>query len=142
MLYNQFYSELGKLLYAVADVDGLISAKEKKALHELVKKELVVAEKNTDEFGTDAAWYAEFEFDFMDETIAEPEAAFESFINFIEEHKTAISISMLIASKKAALQLSRVYYHTNIKEKQLLKKLNRIINMLLKEKSKITLNIL
>src|SRR5690606_13704785 len=79
MLYRQFYSELGKLLYAVADVDGMISQKEKKALQELVRKELVPVEKHTDKFGTDVAFYAEIEFDFLEDSMVEPEEAFESF---------------------------------------------------------------
>ena len=39
MIYREFYSELGKLLYAVADIDGVITEKEKKKLKEIVKKE-------------------------------------------------------------------------------------------------------
>ena len=74
MLYKNFYSELGKLLYAVADIDGVITQAEKKALHEIVKKELVPAEKHTDEFGTDAAYYAEIEFEYLDEEQMDAEA--------------------------------------------------------------------
>ena len=136
MLYKQFYSELGKLLYAVADVDGMISAKEKKVLHELVRNELVKTEKNTDEFGTDAAWYTEFEFDIMDELNIDPEIAFESFLNFIEDHSSAINVNMLLASKKVASELAEVYFHTSKKEKYLLQKLNKKIDFLLEEKLK------
>ncbi len=52
MLYKKFYSELGKLLYAVAEIDGIITNKEKKALLEIVKKELVPADNHIDKFGT------------------------------------------------------------------------------------------
>ena len=125
MQYKQYYSELGKLLYAIADVDGVITAKEKKALLDIVKKELVPVETNTDEYGTDAAFYTEFEFEIMDDTIMEPGAAFESFINYIEDHHTAIDNKMISATRKVATKLAAVYYHTNKKEKELLTALNK-----------------
>lgn len=33
---KMFYAELGNLLYAIADVDGMISHQEKEELHELI----------------------------------------------------------------------------------------------------------
>ena len=85
MVYKQFYSEMGKMLYALANVDKEASQKEVKTLKELVRKELVPKESSIDVYGTDAAYYTEFEFDVLAETMMfEPEAAFESFINYIE----------------------------------------------------------
>ena len=52
MDYRVFYSELGKLLYAVADADGVVSKEEKKSLYDLVKTRLAHKEVHTDEFGT------------------------------------------------------------------------------------------
>lgn len=123
MVYQQFYSELGKLLYAVADVDGVISQKEKKALKEMVRKELVPAEKHTDKFGTDVAFYAEIEFDFLEESMIESEEAFESFITFVENHHTAINKNMRDVILKIAKSLADAYHKTNKKEKVLLEKL-------------------
>lgn len=134
MMYRTFYSELGKLLYAIADIDGSISKKEKQKLQDIVKKELVPAENNTDEFGTDAAYYAEFEFDIADDAIMEPEVAFESFMNYIDNHKTAIDKRMISATRKVAGELSEAYYHTSKKEKELLEKLNKKLDDILKEK--------
>lgn len=125
MLYRHFYSELGKLLYAVADVDGVISQKEKMALKELVKKELVPAEKHTDKFGTDVAFYAEIEFDILEESMIEPEEAFESFILFVENHHTAINKNMRDVILKIAKSLADAYHKTNKKEKALLEKLEK-----------------
>ena len=102
MLYKDFYSELGKLLYAVADIDGVITQSEKKVLHEIVRKELVPAEKHKDEFGTDAAYYAEIEFEYLDEEIGDADAAFNSFIDFVEEHHTAFDAKM----KKVCLHVA------------------------------------
>jgi len=130
MEYKDFYAELGKLLYAVADIDGVITQKEKKALQDIVKKELVPVEMHTDEVGTDAAYYTEIEFDFLDEEIGDTEAAFNSFIDFVEEHHTAFDERMKKVSLHVAKELANAYHGTNKKEKKLInelrKKLNRI----------------
>jgi len=133
MKYNQFYSELGKLLYAIADADGNISEKEKTAVKELVKKELVPLEPTMDEFGTDAGYYAEFEFDIMDESVTDPEDAFESFLNYVEDHKTAIDSSMIDKAKKLATRVAEAHHHTNKKERQLLEKLNKKLSEIQKK---------
>jgi hypothetical protein len=123
MFYRQFYSELGKLLFALANVHGVIPKKEKEALKELVKKELAPAEKHTDKFGTDAAYYTEMEFDILEDSMPDPEQAFESFLFFIENHHSAIDDRMRHVTLKVAKKLADTYHGTNKKEKELIKKL-------------------
>jgi uncharacterized protein YeaO (DUF488 family) len=123
MIYKELYSEIGKLLYAVADVDGLITKQEKKKLQDIVKQELAPAEKHIDQYGTDTAFYTEFEFDFEDEQIAEPETALNSFIDFIEDHHTAFTKKMKNACLHVAEELAAAYHGTNKKEKALIKTL-------------------
>lgn len=135
MDYKQFYAELGKLLYAVADVDGMISEKEKKSLQEIVRKELVPIEDSLDHFGTDSAFYTNFEFDILDDAIEDPAIAFESFIQFIENYQSDIDIKMIHATRKVAIQLANAYKNTNKKEKELLSTLNKKLNALLKEQN-------
>jgi hypothetical protein len=125
MSYKEFYSELGKLLYAVADIDGVITQKEKNKLHDIVRKELVPAESHKDEFGTDAAYYSEIEFEFLDEEIGDTETAFNSFINFVEEHHTAFDEKMIRVCLRVARELAAAYRGTNKKEKMLVDKLRR-----------------
>ena len=123
MIYSEFYSELGKLLYAVADIDGFISQKEKRKLKEIVRRELVPEEKHADDYGNDAAFYTEMEFDFLDENMSNPEAAFESFIDFVSEHHTAFDEKMKNVCIRIAKELAYEYRATNKKEKQLIEKL-------------------
>ena len=125
MIYKEFYSELGKLLYAVADIDGVINQKEKQAMKDIVRKELVPAENHTDAFGTDAAYYTEMEFDFLDEEIGDAEAAFESFIAFVEEHHTAFDEGMKKIALHIVKELASAYRGTNKKEKALIEKLKK-----------------
>ena len=123
MIYSEFYSEVGKLLYAIADIDGFISPQEKKKLQEIVRRELVPIEKHGDEYGTDAAFYAETEFNILDENSSDPETAFESFIDFVDEHHTAFDEKMKNVCIRVAKELAYAYRGTNKKEKMLIDKL-------------------
>ena len=130
MLYKDFYSELGKLLYAVADIDGAITQSEKKVLHEIVRKELVPSEKHKDEFGTDAAYYAEIEFEYLEEEIGDADAAFNSFIDFVEEHHTAFNEKMRKVCIHVAKEIANAYHKTNKKEKLIIKRLKEQIELI------------
>jgi uncharacterized tellurite resistance protein B-like protein len=130
MLYTEFYGELGKLLYAVADVDGAITQKEKKALREIVSKELAPAEKHKDIYGTDAAFYAEAEFDFLEAEDADAETAFNSFIDFVEDHHTAFDDRMIDVCLKVAYKIASAYKRKNRREKVLAEKLKEKLSKL------------
>jgi hypothetical protein len=47
-----FYSELGKLLYAVANADGTISVQESAEISNQIRERLLHREMNTDRFGS------------------------------------------------------------------------------------------
>ena len=70
--------ELGKLFYSVAKSSGKVEKEELRKLHQMVHDELVPAESDTEEFGTDSAYYAEIEFDILVTNDADPRAAFDS----------------------------------------------------------------
>ena len=130
MLYRQFYSELAKLLYAVANIDGKISNKEREELRTIVRTELVPAEKHVDGFGTDAAYYAEIEFGILEETVAEPEAAFESFLNYIDKHHSAVDNRMRELSLRVAKKIADSYHKRSNKEKALMARLEKALTAL------------
>ncbi|MCX6312945.1 MAG: hypothetical protein NT084_15095 [Bacteroidetes bacterium] len=128
MLYQEFYSELGKLLYAVADFDGTITKKEKRTLYEIVRKKLVPSEKHKDEFGTDVAYYVGMEFDYCDEENSDPEIAFSSFIDFVEEHHTAFDAKLKKVCLLAPLELAKANHKTNKVKKLLIRRLKNEID--------------
>jgi hypothetical protein len=134
MNHQLFYSELGKLLYAIADADHFISNSESATLKNVVRNELVFLETSMDPFKTESAYYTEFEFDFLDETIADPKDALQSFIDFIEEHKNEISRKLLLASRRAATKIAEAYHNTNQQENVFLKEAESHINKILQEK--------
>ena len=128
MIYHEFYSELGKLLYAVADIDNVITQQEKKALQHIVTHELLPAESHTDSFGTNAAFYSEIEFDFMDESIGDAETAFESFKSYVDEHHTAFDEKLKKTCLHVIEELAAAYYGTNKREKELIDELKKTLN--------------
>ena len=135
MLYQEFYAELGKLLYAIADFDGIITRKEKKMVDRIVKNKLVPAEKHMDEFGTDVAYYARMEFDFCDEENSDPEIAFSSFIDFMDEHHSAFDEKIKRVCLRAPLEMSNANHKTTKKKKFLIQRLqNEIERINMKDK--------
>jgi hypothetical protein len=123
MQFQDFYTELGKLLYAVAKVDGVITKEERKALMEIVEKELAPLESSTDEFGTDAAYITKFEFDVLEEQMTPAEDAFNDFIDFVEEHHKAFKPNIKSICIKVTEELAADYHGTNKKEHALIEKL-------------------
>jgi len=123
MIYRQFYSEVGKLLYAVAAVDGNVQKQEYDKLREIVEKKLVPEEHSTDQFGTDNAYYAEIEFDILLDRGTGYKTCFESFCNFVEEHKTAFDKHLKTMITNLAKELAHVYRGTNSRESELIKQL-------------------
>jgi hypothetical protein len=134
MIYKQFYSALGKLMYSIANADGSISSIERETLHNIVSKELLILKTGKDEFGSDASFYTEFEFDILEEANADTEVSFESFINFVEKHKTGIDDKLLSVAKKISSEIAESHHHKSEKEKELLKKLNHKLNSILRER--------
>lgn len=130
MKHEQLYSELGKLIYAIANIDGVITQKERDALLNIVTNELIPAENQEDNFGTNTAHYSEIEFEFLEEQISDSDSAFNSFVDFIDEHHSAFDKNMIKVCLHIVDEISSAYRKTNKKEKQLIdllkQKLERI----------------
>ena len=124
---REFYSETGKLLYAVAEADGVISKREREALHNLIQSRLAQREKHTDEFGTNDAWYTEFEFEVAEEQGMSPEDAFNSFAEFIDENKNKLDRDLKEICIILADRLAESYHHTNKREKSIIQKLKETL---------------
>jgi hypothetical protein len=127
MIYKNFYSEVGKLLYALAKADGQISAEEINEIHQLVLKDLVPLEDSSDEFGTDSAYYVEMEFDFLNENSYDPDVAFDSFISYVEDHYTAFDERLKTAIMDVAETLINSFHSTSIKDHNYMVKLRQTL---------------
>ncbi|MFT4753168.1 MAG: hypothetical protein ACI85Q_000706 [Salibacteraceae bacterium] len=129
MIYKNFYSEVGKLLYALAKADGSITLEEVNLIHKLVLKDMVPLESSTDEFGTDSAFYIEMEFDYLNENFHDPDVAFNSFIDYVDEHYTAFNDTLKYAVYNIANTLTHSYHETNIKDHYMMEKLKKVLHL-------------
>jgi uncharacterized tellurite resistance protein B-like protein len=127
MDYRELYAEIGKLLYAVADADGIISKEEKDNLHNLIQTRLLHKETHTDEFGTNDAWYAEFEFDVAEDQDLTAEEAFKSFLEYIEANRKFFTEDIRLLCLTLADRIADSYKHTNQQEKKLIQNLREAL---------------
>jgi hypothetical protein len=123
MDYREFYAELGKLLYAVADADGIISPQERESMYQLIRTRLMHREVHTDEYGTNDAWYAAFEFEVAEEQGMSPEEAFTSFSEFLDRRRHEINPETKQVCLLLADRLAESYRHTNRREAELIQQL-------------------
>jgi len=124
---REFYAETGKLLYAVAEVDGVITKREKQSLHKLIQNRLAHRETHTDEYGTNDAWYTAFEFEVAEEQGMTSEDAFNSFVDFIQDNRNKLDRDLKDIGFILAERLAESYHQTNKKELELIQKLKEIL---------------
>ena len=122
---QKFYAELGRLLYAIAAVDGRIHAKAAATMKRVVAEQLVPQEAALDHFGTDQAYITEFEFDIQAEQAASPEEAFDSFTTYLAQHKDRLCIEQKELILRAADVVAHAFHGMHAKELRLLAELKR-----------------
>jgi hypothetical protein len=123
MDHIQFYKELGKLLYAIANADGMIREKEVAGLQKIIAEELVPQEVEVDEYGVNDAWYTEYEFEELEENAADVETAFNHFVNYYKEHRSEINQEMKVNCMRVAEKAAQNFVNMDHFEKFYLKKL-------------------
>lgn len=73
----------------MAAIDGKIAPKELKELRRMVREELIPREKHNDEFGTDAAFAVEFQFDVLEGSGTPSSDAWEEVKEYLN-HNSAL----------------------------------------------------
>ena len=129
MIIRNYYKELGKLLYAVAKADGKINPHEAEELKRIIKSELVPSEKETDEFGSDTAFYIEFEFDIYEEMDIDADVAYDSFISFVKEHNNYVTLEMREKAYYLATNVCDAFKGKNKAEKNLITRLKKDLQL-------------
>jgi hypothetical protein len=118
----RLYSEVGKLLYAIAASDKKISDAEKRTLLSSTHKALSKI-KETDRYGTPVLFYSEIEFAFLEEELVDPEDAIRSFINYIEEHYSAITLKEIELIRELAWEVATSFNNIDQAENKMLNKM-------------------
>ena len=127
MDYRKYYNELGKLLYAVANVDGTVQQKEIEELRKLVREELMHLEDTEDDYSMDAAFFTEFEFDYMrEENTTSSEELLQSFKDYLE-NTPELRPSMKQAARRAAHRIAEAFAGVNKKEEAILEKIDGML---------------
>jgi uncharacterized tellurite resistance protein B-like protein len=118
--YKKFYKNLGKLLYAIAKADGKIQEPEVKAIHDLVTTDLAPIEESTDNFGTDAAFFAEFEFEILRDQEANKDRAYQKFLEFLKENDKHIGLPLRNLILSSVEKVAEAYHGTEEAEAKLI----------------------
>ncbi len=132
---KQYYKELGKIVYAVAAVDGTINPEEVKALHEFVQKDLSNHELNIDSSGMNEAFYVDFEFENSAKKNIDINTGIKSYVKFIHANYETGDELLLQRSVKLLETVTNVY--TRQQEKEVVLQIKEEINEISKNILKI-----
>lgn len=122
---KQFYKELGRLLYAMAMVDGRIEAKEVLALHEFVSKELAHFKPTSESLSMYQAFYFEFEFDeYADHGMSIHEAC-DSFMKYFEAHVAEIDPELTAIAIEVVEKVASSFRKVNAEERELIDRIKK-----------------
>jgi len=130
MIYQNFYAELGKLLYGIAKSDGKVQESEWETVHNRVVNELVPQESHTDEYGTDAAYYVEMQFETLRDQEADPEDCLLSFLSYVDEHHTAFDDRLREATVRISQEVAGAFMGTHVRERDMLLRLQHKLGQL------------
>jgi tellurite resistance protein len=125
MDHKRFYKELGKLLYAVAAADGKIHPNEVAKIRQVVREEVVPVESSHDQFGTDNAYYAEFEFEMLSDRDFPAADAYHSFTQYLKEYQGKIDAEMKKLCLDAAVKVAEATHGINKSESAYLSDLKK-----------------
>ena len=136
MDYKKLYIELGNLLYAVAKADGHVQAEEKTALRSIVKNELAPLEPSIDAFGSDKAFYTEFEFETLEAADIPYQEALKSFINYVHTHQSIFNDQLIKLTFDAVKHIANAYKGTTEMETEIIDQLNEEFKVIKANNSK------
>lgn len=126
--YAEYYKQLGNLLYSISAIDGSIAAKELKELRKIVKEELVPLESHNDDFGTDAAFAVEFQFDVLEGSSVTTEEAWEEVESYLKHNAPLLSEKDKKLMATAANRVAEAFHGINKEEHQLLDRLSKLLS--------------
>ncbi len=117
---KNFYKELGRLLYSVAYADGKVRKQEVDALREFILKELAANETSTDSSGMNQAFYAQFQFEDMEDKTTPAELAFLNFYDYLKQNAGKFDDKMKQQIIRAVEKVASAYKGINKTEMELI----------------------
>ena len=119
---------MGNLMYCMASVDGSIAAKEWKELRRIVREELVPSESHQDDFGTDAAFAVEFQFDVLEGNGTGFAESWEDLEGYLKHNAALLPENDRHRIQKAAEKVAAAFHGISKTENRLLEKLKNLLN--------------
>jgi hypothetical protein len=125
--YQEYYRQMGNLMYCMASVDGNIAVKEWKELRRLVREELVPAEKHEDDFGSDAAFAVEFQFDVLEGNNIGFAESWEEVESYLKHNAELLPEKDRHRMRDAAGKVAAAFHGISKTENKLLDKLKTLL---------------
>lgn len=126
--YEEYYKQMGNLLYSVAASDGSIAPKVWKELRRMVKEELVPQEHHNDEFGSDSAFAVEFQFDLLEGNDIPANQAWEELEEYLKHNAPLLPVADKERLMDGARKVAASFHGINKEEKSLLGKLEKLLS--------------
>ena len=128
MDYKEFYTELGKLLYAVAKADGEVQDEELHKIYQMVVDDL------SDELlfnrGEEVdAYYTEFEFEALIDQNVDIHAAVHSFNEYYEKNQELFNDKMKQTTLKAMIAVADAFEGIIPEEQALIDEITKKLNL-------------
>lgn len=128
MEIKEFYTQLGRLLYAVAMADGEVQDEEIQSLYKLVINELSDEELfNQEEVNV---FHTEFEFEALLDKEASKQEAFDSFINYFDNNHSEFSDEIKKITLHAVNQIAKSFDGIIPEEKKMIDELKKRLSLL------------
>ena len=128
MFYEELYTELGKLFYHIAAIDGKVQPAERETLQNLIHSTWEPFEDSKDEYGTDRSVLIDSSFDYEESENLKNDGL-QSFEDFYNENKagfTPVIISNILKTCKA---IASAYRGNNKDELALLERIEKLFRI-------------
>lgn len=127
MKFEMYYKALGNLLYAVAKADGQVNNKEKLKVKSIVAEQLLQLEDSLDDYGSDAAFATEFQFEECELNELSSKDAFANFEEYFKTHKNVLKPHLIKFFYNLAKHVAQSSASINKSESILLAKIESLI---------------
>ena len=124
MDYSGFYTEIGRLAYAIAFADGVIHSSEVDKICDFIGREIDQS-RTDDNISDEAVLQAVIEFNNLRNQDASAKDAYLGFLNYIDEHSELFNLRMKNLSINLSLRIASAHEGINETEMALIDKLKR-----------------
>jgi hypothetical protein len=124
---QNFYQQLGRVFYGIADIDGTVRLDEVEKLHKIVHEFWLPLENTFDEFETDSAYQIEIVFSWLHENNGYDGDILKEFGEFMKEHPKLFTEKNRQLIYDTAENIAESFHGFNKKETTYLHRLSSLL---------------